>query len=274
MPLPNEFSPTEHFQDTVRRALNPEIRDWFKDVTEEELDITGPRSSLRTACTHQDADSLVQTVGRMMLFEFLCRKPWRAAGGESLGRPPHAVPRKNKPKLVLIFAEDDTDVEPGYSPVIGEISFRLMDEDGASLTESKLTVLGQKIKTLFGTGSGFLWKKGREMLSYTDWDNGIQFQVLCLSEAEGKRVIEQVLDIRSKTPDWSLAELKKNLEESQAYPTIPPTQQILGKSRRLARRRPRANVRFNHAYIEIAGLPNKIYLYDHSGLIDEAIVKR
>jgi hypothetical protein len=274
MALPADFQQVEHLQDTIRRALNPEIREWFRDVTDDELDISTPRGSLRTACTHQDADSLLETATRMLLFEFLVRRPWRASGGESGSRPPHYVPRKGRPQVVLYFEEDDSDVEPGYSPVEGRISFRLMSETGASMTESKLTALGNKIKSKFGRGSGFIWKKGREMLTYNHWDEGIQFEILCLSESEGKRLAEQTLDLLSMAPDWSKAELHRNLEESEAYPIVPPTQQVLGKSRRLPRRRPRCDVRFHHAYIELPGLAQKIYLYDESGTIPDAVVKQ
>jgi hypothetical protein len=274
MALPVDFQQVEHLQDTIRRALNPEIREWFRDVTDDELDISTPRSSLRTACTHQDADSLLETATRMLLFEFLVRRPWRASGGESGSRPPHHVYRKERPRVVLYFEEDDTDVDPGYSPVRGEVGFRLMEETGLSLTEGKLVSLGTKVKSKFGRGAGFVWKKGRGMLSYTDWEKGYQLQVLCFSKEEGKRVVEQTLDLQNHTPDWAFAQFSENLEESQAYPTIPPTQQVLGASRRLARRRPRADIRFQYAYIEVPGLPNKIYLYDESGMIPDAVVKQ
>lgn len=274
MPLPNNYQPAEHLQDTARKAFNREIKEWFSDVNQEELGLATPRESLRSACVHQEADSLLLTVGRMLMFEFLLRRPWRAAGGEGYGRPPHSVPRRSRPRIVLVFEEDDNDVDPGYGPVIGEVGFRLMAETGESLTEANLVAYGQKIKTLFGSGGGFTWRKGREMLTYTDWDKGYQLQILCFAEADGKRLVEQILDIQSHTPDWKHAELKRNLEESQAYPIVPPTERVLGRNRKLARRRPRADVKFRWAYIELAGLPNKIYLYDHSGIHDEALVKR
>jgi hypothetical protein len=273
MPTPAKFSPAEHLQDTIRRTLNPEVKEWFRDVPDDP-DINTPRASLRVACIHLDADSLLMTKTRMLFFEFLCRKPWRAASGSGESRGSNLPPRLLRPRIVLVFHEDDSDVEPGYSPVVGEIGFRIMDETAAGLTEAKLNALGAKIKTLFGVGNGYLWKRGRKQLVYNDPVNGYQNRVLCFSQTEGKNLISKLLDIRNKNPDWKYASLSENLEESQAFPTIPEKQQILGKNRKLARNRVRADVRFSYAYIEIAGLPNKIYLYDHSGLIDDAIVKR
>jgi hypothetical protein len=269
--LPNAFSPVEHFQDTAKKAFNKEVREWFSEITSDELDINAPRSSLRTACTHQEADSLILTVGRIALFELTVRKD-RAEIGEIGGRPHHTVARRGHPQVILFFLEDSEDVDPEYSPVAGRVSFRLMDETSKALTKPKLIALGNKIKAEFAQGGGYIWKKGRDMLSYTDWDEGYQLQILCTTEAEGKRLVDKILDLRSNTPDWSKANLVKNLEESQAYPIVPPKELLLGESRRMARRRPKASVRFQSAWIEAPGLPNRLFIFDRSGYHRDALV--
>jgi hypothetical protein len=271
MPLPNNFGATEHFQDLARKALNREVREWFADVTQEELDVSTPRSSLRTACTHLDGDSILLTVAKMLFFSSLVR-----SNEQSLdfgNGPENAVIRRIHPRVVLFFREDDADVEVGYVPVAGQIGFRLMDETAATMTESKMTTLANKIKTKFGTGGGFIWKKGKKMLSYCIWDEGVQFQIECFSEAEGRRLVDAVLDLAGKSPDWKYANLSESLEESQAYPIVPSKEMILGKNRRLSRRRPRADVRFQSAWIVVPGLPNKVYLYDRSGRHPSALVR-
>lgn len=271
MPLPNNFGATEHFQDVSRKALNKEIKEWFSDVTQDELDVSTPRSSLRTACTHLDGDSLLLTVGKMLFFSALVR------GSESAievgGIPEKGIIRRIHPRVVLEFREDDSDVEPGYVPVGGQIGFRLMNETAATVTEAELTSLANKIKAEFGRSGGYIWKKGRKMLSYCIWDKGVQFQIECFSEAEGKRLVSSVLDLAGQTPDWKNANLSENLEEAEAFPVVPEKERILGKNRKLSRRRPRADVRFRCAWVEVPGLPNRVYLFDRSGRHPSALVR-
>ena len=72
MPLPDNFSPAEHLQDTIRRTFQREVREWFRDIDlDGDLDITTPRSSLALACEHRDDDSFNMTIGRVLLFETL-----------------------------------------------------------------------------------------------------------------------------------------------------------------------------------------------------------
>jgi len=272
MPLPSNFSQAEHFQDVAKKLFNKAVREYFGEVTAQELDLATPRSSLRTACTHQEADSLILTVGRICLFE-LAVKQGIGGDGFSLPSATSKVIRRGVPQLVLFFLEDSADVDAEYKPVAGRISFRLMGETPASLTKSELTSLGNKVKSEFGNGGGYIWKKGRKMLSYSDWPEGYQLQILCSSESEGRSLISKVLDLRNKTPDWSFANLSENLEESSAYPIVPPKELILGEQTRLPRARPRADVRFQSAWIESPGIQNRLFVYDRSGKHRSALVK-
>jgi hypothetical protein len=148
-----------------------------------------------------------------------------------------------------------------------------VEKTAATISEAELTVLANKIKTEFGRAGGYVWKKGRKLLSYSVWDKGLQLQIQCFSEAEGRRLASSVLDLISEAPDWKNANLIENLEESAAFPTIPATERILGKNRKAARRRPRADVRFQSAWVEVPGLPNRVYLFDRSGRHPTALVR-
>lgn len=272
MPLPENFSPVEHFQDTIKRTYNREVREWFSDLDPDELGIETPRASLRTACTHQDPDSLDVTLGRMLFFDMVVARKFSSLGGDGEKSPPYSVNRRGKPIIKLYFLEDYDDVEPGYRRVEGQISFRLMSQTVESLSNAEAIQYGNRIKTAFGSGGGFVWQKGKILASYADWEKGYQLQLLVRTEAEAKRVIEQALDIQQHTPDWEYLQYKTADSPSQAYPTIPPTQTIMGKSRRLARRRPTANVRFKTALLFVPGLPNPIALYDRSGNYPDPLV--
>lgn len=180
-----------------------------------------------------------------------------------------AIKRKHKPQITLYFREEN--IRSGHSGVEGEISFRIMSKESNTITEREVKAVASIIKRKFGTGGGFLWNKGKVMCSYTDWDSGYQLQLLCQSEAEGRRVIEQVLDIRGFSPDWENMNVSRNVEPSKAYPEIPNKQTILGKSTRLPRRRPLAKVRFQYALLILHGMPNPICLVDRSGQFSGAI---
>lgn len=274
MPLPTDYNAAEHLQDTIKKVYNGEVREWFADVQSQELDISTSRASLRTACTHQEDDSAHMTVSRQLLFDLVIKQAFKAVGGSSERDLSYQVLRKTKPLLKLYFLEDLVDTEPDYRQVEGVIGVRLMNETSTTLSKPEAINYGNKIKSLFGSGKGFSWKKGKEMVTYSDWGKGYQLQLLVRNLSEGKRIVEQVLDIQGHTPDWEFMNHSVNAEPVQAYPTIPPRETILGKSRKLARRRPISEVFFQYSYVKIAGLPQPIYLYDRSGRIPDALVKR
>lgn len=272
MPLPNNFSPAEHLQDTIRRTYNPEVREWFADLTTDDPNINTPRGSLRTACTHRENDTMDMTLSRMLLFDMVVKQRFMQAQSSSDRDLNYRVLRRTRPKLTLYFLEDVQDVEPEYRLVSGEISFRLMNQTSQTLSKTEATALGRKIKSLFGASKGFVWKKGKLLCSYSDWDKGYQLQLLVRNEAEGRRLVEQVLDIQGHTPEWEFFNIVNNAEPAQAFPTVPPKETILGKSYRLPRRRPIADVRFQFAQLKLAGLPQPVFLYDRSGRYDNALV--
>lgn len=268
MPLPQNFSPAEHLQDLLKVTINREVRDWFGDVGSDDWDpdLSTARGSLRVGCTHLEGDSMDMSLMRLMLFYMVCRK------GADLQGAVYGIPigtfqsqRKYRPQITLYFLEDPQDVDENFPPVTGEISFRLMAEDENSLTMAEANSYANRVRTAFGSGNGFVWRKGKTMASYTDWNRGYQLQLLVRDEAEAKRVIEQVLDVQQHTPDWKFLNIGKNEEPSQAFPTLPPNQVILGKSRRLPRKRPIADVRFQYASLDVWGIPTPIILVDRSG---------
>lgn len=280
MPLPDDFSPYEHLQSTFIRSYNKEVKNYFKDLDPDDLDpdITIPRQSLYIACKITDNDTAAMVQMRMFMYYFVLR---RAADMQT---PIYGIPlpdlqasRKFKPQITLKFREDLADVEEGYEPVWGEISFRLMNEESNTITKTELITLGNKIKTIFGVGNGKVWRKGKKMFSYTDKAKGYQFQILAREKTDAKDLISDVLDIQNDTPDWR--KFKSNetgdssSDELSAYPYTPPNITIFGEVQKEPRRRPNVNVRFMWAEVAIWGKPRAIILYDHSfthfdGLVD------
>jgi hypothetical protein len=273
MALPEGFSEFEHLQDQIRTVYNKMIRDWFLNV--DDNDVSTPRTSIKHACVLKDDDTADMTMMRLWLFEVFVRH------AQSLHPPLYAAPSmafqdhaKFKPQITLFFAEDADDVELGYSRVTGEVSIRLIEENESTITEANVKAYANKIKSLFGGGTPFIWKKGRNMYSYTDTEKGYRLQILSTTQSEAKRLIEQVLDIQSHTPSWENLNESESASASTKYPPLPQRKTILGKSRRMPRRRPVASVKFQYALLHLHGLPNPIVLVDRSWKYPNPIATR
>jgi hypothetical protein len=265
MTLPENFTPIEHLKDVLRKTFNALVRDEFKDldVDDLELDIAIPRQSLKTACLIRPEDSQIAINNRMMLFYFIMRK------AQDLQEPVYGMPtgtfhelRRFKPTVTLYFKEDPEDVDPDYHPIRVQLSFRLMDD---SPSKTELTTLANKVKTEFGAGNGYRFHRGKTLCSYYDPEKGYKLKVFAYSAVEGKEVIGKVLDLQNHTPDWDKLTINENDSPSTAYPIIPPTETILGKVTRLPRKRPVGYVRFQRATCAIWGLTKPVALYDRTG---------
>ncbi|OUC15639.1 MAG: hypothetical protein B0A82_05800 [Alkalinema sp. CACIAM 70d] len=256
MPLPEGFSEWEHLQDQIIRIHNRQVRDYFSDIVEDN-DLTTPRGSLRHACLMKDEDTSVMTQLRLWLFEVT------AGHAKSLQPDIYGLPVTTfqerytfAPQVQLYFLEPATQTENGYPQVEGEISFRLTEPEYENVTPTEARNLARRIKSVLATPP-FVWKKGRILCTYKDEKKGYNFQIYVTSETEARRVIEQVLDIRTHTPEWDYLTVH---ESRRNFPIVPPTKTIYGKSRRLPRQRPRADVRFRYAALHLHGVPNAITL--------------
>lgn len=266
MAIPAEFNEVENIQSLIRRYLNRQVREDFKDLGGDdwEPEVGTTRGAMRHALTHQDSDSLLMTQTRMFLYYFTYGKA-QALQAPIYGTPVDEFQQTFRfhPQVRLFFYEDQSLVEDSYQPVKADISFRLMNETEITMTPANAKTIAGKINSLFATGKGFTWKKGRETWAYYDDSKGYRLRLLAWNEVEAKKVIEQVLDIQGHTPDWERF-LSTTLKKRN-FPTIPPTKFIYGKQRRLPRDRPIAFVRFRYAELKIWGMNNAINLVDKTG---------
>jgi hypothetical protein len=274
MPLPQGFSEFEFLQDVIRRWQNRIVKEEFNDLGGDEFDpdISISRHAIRHACTIKDNDTAEMTMMRLYTYYFVYRK------AQDLQPPIYGIPATGfqssfvfKPQVILFFREAESDIEPGYPPVDGEISFRVVDEESTTITQTKVNQLATRIRDAF-VRPPFEWRKGKMYVSYIDKPKGYKMQLLCRNEAEGKRVIEQVLDIQSHTPAWKNMSVSKKENEMEAFPTIPPMERILGKNRRMQRKRPIATVKFRYALLHVHGVYNPVCLVDRSGIFPNPVV--
>jgi len=272
--LPEGFSPWEHFQTVLMQVQNRIVRNEFSDVGDDdwEEEIITPRASLRVASTMRDDDSAILSLLKLMFFYVVLRKA-RDMHPAMYVHPVTSYQQlfRLKPQVTLYFAEDSVDVEPGYDPIDGEMSFRMMHETATTVTMAEVQAIANRIKTLFSSGNGFVWRKGKISGAYTDHENGYMLRVLGRDRTEVKRVIEQFLDINNHSPQWKRLKWNENDEPSVAYPTIPPTQMVLGKPKKLPRYRPIADVRFRYAVMHLHGGGNPIVLVDRTDHYENVI---
>lgn len=274
MTIPPEFSETEHFQSVCRRYLNKEIREAFQDLGGDdwEPEVVTTRGSMRHALTHKDNDTVQMTLGRMFLYYFTYGK------ARALQTPVYGIPittyqelsLKYKPQINLYFDQSSPEAKNNNPRVTGEISYRLVNETSESITEAELKTRANKIKSLFVTPNLFVWRKGKIICKYTDTNNGYKLRLLVINEAEGRRIIEQVLDVENKSPDWENLAVS---ESNAVFPDIPPTQTIYGKQRRTPRRRPVEDIKFRRATADIWGLPKPVALIDTRLHLDNPLVE-
>lgn len=97
-------------------------------------------------------------------------------------------------------------------------------------------------------------------------------QILCRDKTEGKRVVEQVLDIKGDSPNWEYLNLVTNDQPMNKYPTIPEREVVLGESRRMPRSRPIADVRFRYARLQLPGTGAIVNLVDTENRLPNLLV--
>lgn len=271
MPLPDNFSPTEHLQDTVKRWYNREVAEHFADLGPND-DLTIPRNSLRVACRHEDRDSLPVTLLRVLLFEVTARH------SSSLHPAMFGIPIEDyessiiyKPQIKLFFSEPSDDVVDGFSPVKGEITFRIYNETTSSMTMARAQQLAQKVRSVFATPP-LVWRKGTDKLVYKDKEKGYNLSILCRSETDGRALIENILDIQNDSPDWDCLNVVTPNNATVRFPYNPGSKTIMGRTVRKRRQRPRVNVRFRYATLSVHGLPHPINLVDLTGMRRDPLV--
>jgi hypothetical protein len=276
MPEPDNFTPTEQFQDINKKIANKIVREYFKDVlaNDADLDLTTSRQALLKGCLHKEDDSLMLTIARNQLFNqytTFARDQLPIVAGTLLDEiDANTI---YKPKITLFFQEDADDVEADYRPVRMETSWRLEDETSKTITKAKLTAIANKIKANFGSGNGYVFKKGRKYVTYRKPSEGYRLYLAARDLASGKDLIREIVNINGHTLDTNILKVTEVDNESDAFPYNPGTQTVLGKRKSKPRSRPITNVRFRYAYATIAGWGAPIPLYSRNYYSPDALVQ-
>jgi hypothetical protein len=206
MPLPNNFSPTEHLQDLIKRTVNQEVREWFRDVQED--DLSTPRSSLKVGCTHSEQDTMEMTIGRLMLFYSV------------VGAFPHAngfiMPDRQifqlegNPQIVLLFVEtaQSWKTRKATRRETMRCSFRILTEDFANAGDrAKIDALERKIRLAFPPA--YRYQTGQTSYTYVDKPRGYQLRVPAYQESAAKGLIQKLLNCALTETPYSDAKFSR-----------------------------------------------------------------
>jgi hypothetical protein len=273
MPLPQGFDDWEHLQTVLMQVHNRIVRDEFNDVGAEDWDddITTPRGSLRVACTIKDRDSILMVLSRFFLFYVLLRKARDFHPAiYALTNSGQQTETKFLPEVKLFFVQDPQSVTDGDDPVEAVVSYRLVNETGSTMNESKARAIANEIRTTFAAGSGYTWKKGKVCVNYQRGEQGYHCQVWAYSEAEAREVLQKLLSLNEHSLDDDYLRVTTP-KKSNVAPR--KTKLLYGKQRKIARYRPNVTVRFQYAALHISGMPNDIILCDRTGYWREALVR-
>lgn len=148
-----------------------------------------------------------------------------------------------------------------------------MDKSSETITMDYIQTLANKVKAKFGTPP-YAWHKGKTLISYTDYDKGYQFCVLGVSDAESRRLIENILDLQGHSPDWEKAQNNVNLAPEKAYPEVPDKKTILGKVEEQPTRRRSVKIQFEYAQIFLHGRFHPVTLFDLTGRWRDVVVRK
>lgn len=267
------FNSTEHFQSVCRKLVNTLIREDFNDIsaTTDITDIKTARSSLRRACWHEDDDSLLMTVGKLIMYYLVVNK------ARKLQQPVYGIPKQDydsdvryKPQLYFYFRQDLQAVPDGKAPVTARVHIRLINETQATITSAKARVLATEIKKIFTlNGAGITWDKGKVKVTYVDKDRGYDIRLHALSKAEAIEVIKKFLSIQNHT--YNSDYLIEHNPDRTSINNPTGTRLVYGQQLSNKRWRPTAKVRFIYASLQIEGLDEDVMLVDtrdpYNGLI-------
>ncbi|WP_375501653.1 hypothetical protein [uncultured Nostoc sp.] len=191
------------------------------------------------------------------------------------GTPAADMPeRKYKPEVVLKFYQkQNKDILKGEitEKLSMQISFRLMNKSKNDFVDDfYLKTLANKIYQKFATPP-FKIHKAKNTYTYCDFEKGYQLKLDVITQAEARRVVEQVLDIQSHKVDDDL--LRVGSKPVNGIKVIPEKITIRGKVEKLPLKGKEGIVTFQHAYLNLGVNLPPINLVDLTGKKRDVIYK-
>jgi len=178
---------------------------------------------------------------------------------------------KGQPLITLEFVQDPDKVGINSTgklipPVTGSIGFRIMNktDDPKSaldkISKSDLKNYADRISTEFGSQNGYIWEKGKAVVSYRNRRQGFEGWYLSKTKNAGINLVKKLLAITGQEIDSTCIKFSETENAELAYPEIPGKTTILGEEIELPRERPVVDVRFREASIYLPRTRKNIQL--------------
>jgi hypothetical protein len=283
MSLPPDFSYTENFQDGIKKVLNHDVNEWFRDV--KDGNATTERAQLKRLCLHLEGDSIGETQTKITFFQYL--------RGTTIERllltnaipdqkykieTQQQIPASNHPQIFLYFSQPGESVAKGVLPITAECSFRIMDkvkivenQGDEIIRQSHLEVLARKIANNF---RDFYFTKGDLLFLYNCPEKGFfGTQCYAMDEHNALSVFRNLCQVQGivldekrikKSGYTKRKSVSKSTRKVTAYDSKQKTEPLW---------RPIARVKFTHAIAD-CGLNERLPLVDFRGILHGAFVKR
>ncbi len=281
MPIPTNFSPTEHFQDTIRRLFNPRIRQHFQDIDADD-DLSSDRGNLKRACLHQEDDAMLLTIGRFLLFLFfkleqLFNLVALKEGQENELETQYHIQASNHPRIIINFAQDGASVPKDRLAITAESSFRLIEyvswkrqgDEGNVINKTELISIARRIESEF---ANFSFQKGDELYIYSSPADGFfGSKVFARNKAEAEKVLKKMCAVAQKNYKPEL--LKLGVTPNRRSKNRPTEKAITFYGlKNEPVWRPTAVVRYENSVCEV-GTNSPVVLHDVTGFLQNPLVK-
>lgn len=191
------------------------------------------------------------------------------SGSRKAGFP--LISNKGKPQVVLNFYEKDEDVEEGYDPLEGHLSFRInasedwSNNDNNNLSAADIEQFAKRIKEEFCLPTPYKWHKGKDTVSYNNKKQGLATWGYFYNKSDGQQIFEKLCRVAEITYEpWKLRHTEVE-QSALAFPTIPPTRNVFGQQVKGIRKRGVGYVHFENAYLYLSSLKRPIFLVNSKG---------
>lgn len=201
------------------------------------------------------------------------------AGGESEDKPLGGFlgEYSGTPLVSLYFNEKEEDVEEGYARIQGKVRFRLVgksaDPDSLlpKLTGADVKQLALRIQQAFLVPEPFSYRRGKEQSKVVDPNRGLLSWQYVYSETEGWNLYSRVYQAMGMTPNDTKFRHSFCRNPSEAFPTVPPTVNVIGSNVKKARQRPVGTVHFTSAKLFLTELARPVVLCDNKGALFQSL---
>lgn len=233
-------------------SKRPRWREWSKETGI----ITGEYWRDRSI----ELESIVLSGNSEQLIQHIIQIEYEGGGNLALQNKSKVwPPMKGQPTIKLYFR--------GENRAEAETTLVIMNKTDdpkiplPNIDKSDLRIYARKIKEQFATPDLFVWKKGKEILSYKNRWQGFDGQYwLCRNETAGMALLNRLLNVLNLPLDASKIRMSVATDENAAFPINPPNITVLGQKVEQNTERPLVEVAFWRAEIQLAKLQKPIPL--------------